>query len=85
MKCPSCGANQVDRAACEYCGRAMPVSTEQQKVQSIQDGMSRLEIERAARNGVIWSLIGAVTCCFPISIVGIVYGLRARKLGACSA
>jgi hypothetical protein len=88
MKCPSCGANQPERAICEYCGRAMPMSTPQpaaQQQNAWQAPQANLHIptpnpaEKSARHALIWSLVGAFVCCFPLSIVGLVLGLRARK------
>jgi hypothetical protein len=82
MKCPSCGANQPDRAICEYCGRAMPVST-QTPWEAPQAALHAVgAATKTGRTALIFSIVSLWACCFPLSIVGIVLGLRARREAA---
>jgi hypothetical protein len=37
---------------------------------------------KAGRLALGWSLAGFFLCCFPLSIIGLVFGFRARKLAA---
>ena len=39
-------------------------------------------VETTARHALIWSLLGFFVCCFPLSLVGLVLGFRARSMAA---
>jgi hypothetical protein len=65
----------------------MPASTEQAPTQQQPFAPTWTQqppnpADKTARHALGWSLAGFFTCCFPLSLVGLVLGFRARTLSA---
>jgi hypothetical protein len=94
VTCPRCGANIDPSAlACPYCNQQTHYGRQHAEQQAAyhyhaaQTDQARLAAERQARqqaltkkaqHAMFWSLAGALTCCFPGAIVGLVMGLNVK-------
>lgn len=88
MTCPRCGAHVEPAAlACPYCQTQTEYGrwyAEQQaqaaRAQHAAERQSRAEaIRKKGRYAMFCSIAGALTCCFPFALVGIVMGLNAKS------
>lgn len=96
VTCPRCGANIDPSAiACPYCRTQTPYGAQQaahqaahqyhaaraEQVQRETERQARRRaIETKSKHALYWSLGGALTCCFPAAIIGVVMGLNAKSL-----
>jgi F0F1-type ATP synthase membrane subunit c/vacuolar-type H+-ATPase subunit K len=94
VTCPRCGANIDPSAlACPYCNQQTHYGRQHAEQQAAyhyhaaQSDQARLAAERQARqqaltkkaqHAMFWSLAGALTCCFPGAIVGLIMGLNVK-------
>jgi hypothetical protein len=94
VKCAQCGASIDPLAlACTYCRFTTPAGVlahqraeaEAQK-RSAWDAQAEYNarqveqrrLERSSTHALVWSIAGLLLCCFPVGVVGIVMGSRAR-------
>jgi hypothetical protein len=93
--CTRCGANLDPAApACPYCHTQTPygqrlaeqqvayqyhASQAEQHRQDAQRNSQQEAVRKNARHAMIWSLLGVVSCCFPLALVGLVMGLNAKS------
>jgi hypothetical protein len=96
VTCPRCGATiDPSAAVCPYCqtqthyGRAQAAQHAAYQQQAAEASAAQLATQRQARlqaistkakHALYWSLCGAVLCCFPAAIIGVVMGLHAKSL-----
>lgn len=95
VSCTRCGANIDPSAlVCPYCQTQTPYGHQQaqhaayHQQQAAQVAQARADhertqrrqaLEKKARHALFWSLGGAVVCCFPAAIVGMVLGLNVKS------
>ena len=96
MKCAQCGALIDPLAlACPYCRFTTPAGVAahqraqaeaQQRAhweahaQHTQRAAANAQVGSSSTHALIWSIVGTALCCFPVGLVGIVFGVRARSL-----
>ena len=96
MKCAQCGALIDPIAlACPYCRFTTPAGVAahqraqaeaQQRAhwethaQHAQRAATNAQVQSASTHALVWSIVGTALCCFPVGVVGIVFGVRARSL-----
>lgn len=94
--CGHCGAAIDPGAyECPYCKvptrRAAELRSQQEQqaharaqweaqAQYAQQHVLRNQLASTAKQSLIWSLVGIVSCCTPFAIVGVVQGVRARGM-----
>jgi hypothetical protein len=98
VKCAQCGAMIDPLAlACPYCRFTTPAGVvahqraEQERQSQAQwhahahyqhQVVANRRLDSASTQALVWSLVGIVLCCTPMSVVGIVMGARARTIAA---
>lgn len=96
VKCAQCGALIDPLAlSCQYCRFTTPAGVAaQQRAEAdaqrraqweahahhSQQAATNRQLDSSATHALIWSIAGAVLCCLPLGVVGIVFGARARAL-----
>lgn len=98
VKCAGCGALIDPLAlTCQYCRLTTPAGVAaHQRAQAeaqqrahleaqarfAQQATAQQQMKSASTQALLCSILGTLLCCFPVGIVGIVLGVRARSLAS---